>query len=345
MTIIERFRIWYFDAVRFMGCLSFSRIHNLMLLQLSWWVARFLKVLVVPAGPSALSFEPTTRCNLRCPECPSGLRQFTRDEGYADQALFAAAITSVQSHLIWLNLYFQGEPFLHPGFFQMVKRAKSLRYYVMTSTNGHHLGEQSCRDLIEAGLDRLIISVDGLDQETYSQYRKGGTLSRVLSGVETLCRVRRELGAIHPKIIVQCLKLRHNILQMEELRDAMVATGVDKVEFKTAQFYDLSDENQMIPEQEEHRRYSHRVGKGYVIKSRWPSHCRRLWFGSVITWDGEVIPCCYDKDASYRMGNISKAPFSSIWQGKLYHEFRKRVFLFRHEIPICTNCGEGLDKV
>jgi MoaA/NifB/PqqE/SkfB family radical SAM enzyme len=70
--------------------------------------------------PMALSFEPTTSCNLRCPECPSGLRSFTRPTGMLPADLFKKTIDEVASRLWYLIFYFQGEPYLHPQFLDLV---------------------------------------------------------------------------------------------------------------------------------------------------------------------------------------------------------------------------------
>ncbi len=61
-----------------------------------------------------------------------------------------------------------------------------------------------------------------------------------------------------------------------------------------------------------------------------------------MTWDGDIVPCCFDKDAKYVMGNIHQQSFKDIWNGQKYHEFRAQLFQNRKEIDICRNCTEGL---
>jgi MoaA/NifB/PqqE/SkfB family radical SAM enzyme len=331
------------DFIRLCRCMTPRRLLNLTGLLFSWLIARYLKVIVVPEGPSGLSFEPGTACNLRCPECPSGNRSFTRQQGMADLNLFRSALAQMDNHLIWLNLYFQGEPFIHPRFAEMVAIGKKHRYYTMTSTNGHYLSVENCHHIIDAGLDRLVVSLDGWDQQSYSRYRQGGDVQKVKEGIETLCRIKNERKSSRPYLVIQCLLFRHNLDQTEEIKQLIRRKGIDEVTFKKAQFYNLSKENPLIPSDGTMTRYTPSGTGEYRIKSRLPDHCRRLWFSSVLTWDGMVLPCCYDKDADHRMGDAGSEPFSKIWGGKAYNDFRRRVFFFRKTIPVCTNCGEGLD--
>jgi radical SAM protein with 4Fe4S-binding SPASM domain len=67
-----------------------------------------------------------------------------------------------------------------------------------------------------------------------------------------------------------------------------------------------------------------------------------MWHSCVITWDGNIVPCCFDKDAKYTMGNINEQSFREIWNGERYQEFRSRLFTGRGAIDICRNCTEGL---
>lgn len=131
-----------------------------------------------------ISIEPTTACNLRCPECPSGLRSFTRDTGNLKEDFFRSVIEDLYKDLMYLIFYFQGEPYINPKFLDMVKYASSKGIYTITSTNGHFLNDENAKKTIESGLDRMIISVDGTTQETYENYRKEGKLETVLQGAK-----------------------------------------------------------------------------------------------------------------------------------------------------------------
>src|SRR5205085_9820154 len=124
--------------------------------------------------PISIGIEPTTSCNLRCPECPSGLRSFTRPTGMLDESLFKKVIDELRDTHTYLTFYFQGEPYLHPDFLSLVRYAADRKIFTSTSTNAHYLNDANARATIESGLDRLIISIDGTTQETYESYRVGG---------------------------------------------------------------------------------------------------------------------------------------------------------------------------
>jgi radical SAM protein with 4Fe4S-binding SPASM domain len=339
---MKRLGAVYHDGFRLMRSFTIRRLIHLAWLQLTYLIARIFKVFLPTSGPVSVSVEPTTSCNLRCPECPSGLRQFSRPTGKVDLKAFTHWVDQLGRTAMWLNLYFQGEPMLHPAFGEMIRIAKSRRFYVMTSTNGHFLTDAHCQQMIGAGLDRLVVSVDGLDQQSYEQYRQGGNLETVIQGIERLCRMKVALGVRHPYLVIQFLVLRSNEHQIPEVESWFQRPGIDEIQLKSAQFYGYETGNPLIPFTTKYSRYRKNSSSGYAIKSRLPNFCKRLWFGAVVTWDGKVVPCCYDKDGSYVMGNLQEEPIGTIWKKRKYKAFREGVFTKRHKIPICTNCSEGL---
>src|ERR1044072_810027 len=162
------------------------RLWNAMKLYSGYHYSRWVKRPVQNALPISISVEPTTSCNLRCPECPSGLRSFSRPTGMMSEELFRRITDEVKSHVLYMNFYFQGEPFLHTKLTEMIAYASSKGIYTSTSTNAHYLDEAQSEKVVKSGLDRLIVSIDGSTQETYSAYRVGGSLSKVLEGTKTI---------------------------------------------------------------------------------------------------------------------------------------------------------------
>jgi radical SAM protein with 4Fe4S-binding SPASM domain len=71
------------------------------------------------------------------------------------------------------------------------------------------------------------------------------------------------------------------------------------------------------------------------------NRCWKLWHANVITWDGLVVPCCFDKDAQHRMGDLKSGSFKSIWKSEAYKNFRTSLMNGRKNIDICSNCSEG----
>jgi len=292
--------------------------------------------------PVSTSIEPTTSCNLRCPECPSGLRSFNRPTGMMSFDLFKKTIDEQYRHLIYLLLYFQGEPYLNPEFIDFVRYAKSKRIYTATSTNGHYLNDENAKLTIESGLDRLIVSIDGTTQSTYEQYRIGGKLDAVIEGTKRILKWKQKLGSQTPYVIFQFLVVKPNEHQITYVKQLAKDIGVDKVSFKTAQIYDYQNGSPLIPDNPKYSRYEKTENGQYRIKNKLKNHCWKMWHSNVITWDGKVVPCCFDKDAQHSLGNSSQDSMKDIWNNDKYKHFRRSLLKSRKEIDICQNCTEGM---
>jgi radical SAM protein with 4Fe4S-binding SPASM domain len=291
--------------------------------------------------PVSISMEPTTSCNLRCPECPSGLRAFSRPTGMLQPDFFEKVVDELAPDLLYLILYFQGEPFLNKNLFEMIRYASQKKIYTATSTNAHYLDDDNARKTIESGLDRLIISIDGTTQETYQQYRIGGSLEKVIKGAQNMVKWKRQLKSKTPHLIFQFLVVKPNEHQIKEVQQLAKSIGIDEVVYKTAQLYDYVHGNELMPNDLTHSRYKKNKDGTYSIRNPLLNHCWRMWHSCVITWDGNVVPCCFDKDASHRLGQVATLGFRKVWQSEPYNRFRKLVLKSRSNIDICTNCTEG----
>lgn len=329
------------DTRAFLSKLSLSRIINLIKVWLSYYISRYTGRAIHWGYPVSISFEPTTACNLKCPECPSGLRSFTRATGNLKNDFFRETIDQLADKLIYLNFYFQGEPYINPGFLDMVAYASEKGLYTICSTNAHFLDDKNCIRTIKSGLKRLVISIDGTDQESYSSYRKEGSLQTVLEGTRNLINWKKKMKAVNPHIIFQFLVVRHNEHQVEEIRRIGKEMGVDEVRLKSAQIYDYKNGNPLIPVNEKYSRYRKQEDGSYVLKNKLDNHCWKLWHSSVLTWNGLMVPCCFDKNAQHIMGDLRKNSFSEIWNDKNIREFRKNLMSGRQNINICKNCTEG----
>jgi len=288
-----------------------------------------------------ISIEPTTACNLRCPECPSGLRSFTRATGNLKKDFFSSTLEQLHKDLLYLIFYFQGEPYINPDFLDMVKKASDKKVYTITSTNGHFLNDANARKTIESGLDRLIISVDGTSQDTYENYRKEGNLETVLQGARNVVKWKKKLKSQTPHIIFQFLVVKPNEHQIPDIYELAEEIGIDEVKLKTAQVYEYENGNPLIPDIDKYSRYRKEEDGTYSLKNKLSNDCWKLWHACVITWDGMVVPCCFDKDATHRLGDLKEDSFVDIWNSDNYRSFRSKLVKGRQEIDICTNCTEG----
>ena len=329
------------DGLQFLSLLTFRRAWNAIKVVMSFYFSQLTGKAVQWGVPISVTFEPTTSCNLRCPECPSGKREFTRPTGMLQNDFFKSTIDELYKEISYLIFYFQGEPFLNPKFLDMVKYASAKNIYTATSTNAHYLTDAVAKQTVESGLSRLIISIDGTTQETYEQYRIGGDLKKVIEGAENIVKWKKELRSKTPHIIFQFLVVKPNEHQIKDVEVLAKKIGVDEVRFKTAQMYDYVNGNKLIPTIEKYSRYKKQTDGTYTIKNEMLNHCWRLWHSTVITWDGLVVPCCFDKDAQHQLGNLKTESFKKMWQGNKYQNFRSAVLRSRSEIDICKNCTEG----
>ncbi len=331
------------DSLNLMKKLTFKRFWNALKVYSSFQVTKITGKPVQWGYPISISFEPTTSCNLRCPECPSGLRAFTRPTGMLEKSFFKQTIDEIHQELLYLIFYFQGEPYLNPDFLPMVQYAHEKGIYTATSTNAHYLTDEKAKQTVESGLDRLIISIDGTTQEVYEQYRVGGKLDKVMEGARNIVKWKKALNSKTPFVFFQFLVVKPNEHQIDQIKALGASIGVDQVRFKTAQVYDFEqDPNNLVPSIDKYSRYKTGKDGKRVVKSGLSNHCWKLWHANVITWDGLVVPCCFDKDAMHQLGNLHTQSFKETWNNDNYRQFRKELSTSRKQIDICANCSEGL---
>jgi radical SAM protein with 4Fe4S-binding SPASM domain len=321
--------------------LSLKKLNNAFKVWVSYHLSKRTKRAANYGFPISIAIEPTTSCNLRCPECPSGLRQFTRPIGMLEPTFFKTTIDAIYKELIYLTFYFQGEPYLNPNFLDMVKYASDKKIYTSTSTNAHYLTPEQAVKTVESKLDRLIISIDGTTQETYEQYRIGGNLQKVIDGTKNIIAAKKKLKSKTPHIVFQFLVVKPNEHQLNEVKQLADELGVDEVVFKTAQVYDFENGNPLIPTNQTYSRYKQQADGTYKIKNELLNQCWRMWSSCVITWDGLVVPCCFDKDAKHQLGDLKSQSFEELWNSSKYQGFRQSILKSRQEIDICKNCSEG----
>ena len=263
--------------------------------------------------------------------------------GISEIDFFRQTIDDIHKELLYLIFYFQGEPYLNPDFLEMVKYASSKGIYTATSTNAHYLTDDAAKKTVESGLDRLIISIDGSTQDVYQQYRIGGNLEKVIAGAKNIVKWKKELNSKTPFVFFQFLVVKPNEHQVEEIKKLAKEVGVDEVRFKTAQVYDFTnDPNQLIPGNDKFSRYKKNADGTHSPKNKLANRCWKLWHANVITWDGLVVPCCFDKDATHQLGNLKNASFKETWQNSNYKQFRTEIMKSRKNIDICSNCSEGV---
>lgn len=308
--------------------------------------------------PTFVAMEPADFCMLHCPQCPVGMGNdkphgASKIRQVLDLEKCQQIIDEIEDYAHTVIFHFQGEPLLNNHLPEMIRYAHAHRLYTMLSTNAQLLTPELAKALAEAGLDRIIISMDGLTQETYEHYRVGGKLDRVLAGMRAMATIPyRKHWWEHPQrpeIVLQCLRFRSNEHEWDRFHRDYKALGADRLEMKTAQFYDYENGNADMPSNPRYCRYEQGSDGVYHIKNPLHNHCYRLWSGCVITAVGQMLPCCYDKQHSFSFGTVFSSlsevgcqtgSVRSAWLSDAAFSFRRRVLRARAHVSMCGNCLE-----
>jgi len=303
---------------------------------LTYGLARAAGIHVRPPLPPAVSIELSTCCNLSCPECVTGSDTLTRRKGFMDPALAAKLASDISGSTLSAWLYWQGEPMMHPKVFEIVSLFRGMNPVI--STNGHFLDSENCHMLATSGLKRIIVSYDGVTPETYSIYRRGGDHAKVKQGILRLVEIFKKYSS-PPAVELQFLVGRHN--EHEVAGAARFARSVNaRFSVKSMQVLNPERAERWIPARSNRARYISEAGR--ISGGGAPARgCLRMWTTAVVTVDGDVVPCCFDKNAVHVMGNIKDNTFREIWHNDIYRSFRRQVLSRRSSIDICRDCPQG----
>ncbi len=337
-----RIRVAFQTALRNFHVLSIYKIWNFLKVTFSFFLSRYTKISFHWGSPVILMVEPTNYCNLKCPLCPSGNGMMVRNKGMMDLELFKKLIDTTKKTLFLTMFWNQGEPFMNKTLMEQIKYAHDNKIATVVSTNGHYINNSNeARSVIDSGLSELIISLDGASKESYLKYRIGGDFDKVLNAIRTLSAEKKKTGALNPIIHLQFLLFKHNQHEINRIDQMAADLGVDKYSFKTVQVYTDKDAEEFLPEDSNMNRYDEVDGER-VLKADWHAGCKRIWYTTMVNWDGSMAPCCYDKDIDYKMGDANNENINDIWKNNEFNKFRKTVLTDRQSIEMCRNCAEGL---
>lgn len=266
--------------------------------------------------PLDLDIEASSRCNLRCTFCDKLPNLKPGQLGTLDMALFKHIIDQFPpENPLWaLKLSYRGEPLLNKQVPDMVKYAKEHGVLdVYFNTNGMFLDEEMCERLIDAKLDRISISIDGITAEEYESARLGAKFDKLVDGLECLNALKKERGISYPKIRIQTVKFPH--------------TDADAYRKKWEKY---ADEIAMIDYKDESIRNT-------TLRGKWA--CPQLWQRMTIEWDGTVLGCNNDDLRGINLGNAWERSIHDCWHDPRLEEIRR---LHReglsHEVPDCNGC-------
>ena len=297
---------------------------------------------VVWGEPFILTVEPTNVCNLKCPLCVTGNGSMLRPSGKMSFETFRSVIDAIGHRLFYLLLYQQGEPFINPDILEFVRYAKARRIFVTTSSNGHYLDQPTCAGIVASGLDSIIVSIDGATQESYEKYRVNGSLEKALNGIKRLTAEKRKQHSHSPAVYLQFIVMRHNEHELAAMRRLRRSLGADKLLIKTVQVETTGEAEEWLPGRKQWRRYRTNDGE-LQTKRTGKGPCPRPWTSALVNWNGEVVPCCFDKNSRHATGAMASGKdLNQIWKSNSYGDFRNRMLHERDGIDICRNCSQGL---
>lgn len=323
---------------QFLALFSSKKLRNSILVLGGFLMSNILRKPFKLGFPVTISVEPVNFCNLSCPECTAGNGNLSRNPGQMDANLYANFIKEIKNYVSYLTLYFQGEPLLHPQFIEFVQLATQHRIFTASSTNAQIIDDVMAKKIVKSGLKKLIISMDGTTQKIYEKYRVGGSLALTEKGILSLIKWKKELNSSTPFVELQFLVLKHNEHQIPEIKKRAKSLGVNKLSLKTAQITNFEKGSNLLPTQTKYARYIKTQDGNYKRKKIIYNRCWRAFSGAVITVDGNVLPCSFDKNGEHAFGNINEQSLAEIWHSEKAHLFRKQVLRDRKAFSICQNC-------
>lgn len=263
-----------------------------------------------PEVPFVDQIELTNRCPMRCAFCPRGVPgKMTRPTGFMDLALFRRLLPQLparQREYRPLELHHLGESLLHPEVAQFVAAATEANLPTEMSVNPSLLTPQLAQQLLDAGIYRLVLSLDGTDEETLLQLRgPAARFSQAERNIEALLEQVARRGSMAPRIVIQMIAMSANRHQRDEFLRRFGQRGLPTVHAYIKPL-DGDDPQTGRPNGEPLR---------YL--------CSYPFRSVVVLWDGRVVPCCRDDDARLVLGDLREQSLFQIWSGPAARALRR----------------------
>lgn len=173
-----------------------------------------------------------------------------------------------------------------------------------------------------------------MSQETLAEYRREADFHYTITGITELLSEQQRQGLVKPKIHIRFLVFRHNEHELDAIRQFTRSYGVRLDLVKPILDWGLlrmpEARRKYFSSMPQYQRY---LDNGL---SKNPSRTCGYEYAPVITWDGTVVPCCFDVNAEYALGNVFDTPFSEIFWSQRYRKIRKD--MMRQRLPLCAVC-------
>lgn len=282
---------------------------------------------IAPA-PLHVDIETTNLCDLKCIMCEG--RSMKRSKGMMSMDLFERIIrecNEIGVDSVKLGLW--GEPLLNKRLPDMIRFAKENSSLILQfNTTANLMTEAVSRTLIEAGLDHLTVSIDGVSAETYERIRIGGKFERVLRNVERLIELKRELGSALPCVTVQIIRMTENRHETERFVEYWEGKA-DRISITNIGVIAGSPDVASLSLRE-----AKRIGR---------RPCTDLWHRLSVHWNGDVSACCSDFDGFLKVGRLGDSSLLDIWHGSALTELRRRHEKGDFSGLICERCEGTVD--
>lgn len=286
----------------------------------------------LPYYPIHLDIESTSICNLDCPMCP--YPEMRIKKGNMTFELFQNIIDQCDGKVFDVLLHMYGEPLVNKEIFRMISYAKEKGVRVTSmSTNLTLLTREKGQQLIEAGLDKLTLSFDGTDKETFEAVRLGANYEKCLTNLLGFLELKQEMKAKTPFTVLQIIQMKQTEPGLKDFVERFSKLNVDLLKIKSFDTWggQIEHKTDEMKPSTYHR--------GDVNADRKP--CPLLWYYMSIRWDGRVVPCCRDYDNHEILGDITKESLMDIWNGKRFQLLRKEHLDGNYEnSELCGKCVE-----
>lgn len=302
--------------------------------------------------PPCLFVEVTNRCNLSCPTCQLGTSEayngYNKNDVTFDQ--FKKMIDQIPS-LVYVTLQGVGEPLLNKDIMKMIRYCSDKGISTYINTNGTILTETKSRELIDAGLHNLSISINSFDEKIFSDTRSGASISKVTENVKKFIEIKRELNKKRPIVSFRAILMKETEPTMEDLIFKSDELGIDVLYIQL--FISVIADKNLIDSSlnkseidaftEKLKQWNKQVKKLQIITESFGDssnnlgQCKLPWFSPNITAEGFVTPCCTISNPSLlNMGNVFETPFETIWNSEQFVDFRAG--FYKKQPKVCIGC-------
>jgi radical SAM protein with 4Fe4S-binding SPASM domain len=325
---------WRFKTF-FLKYNTFKKFKNYCLIKLQ----KKFRTLKVRGYPYELLIDPSSICNLRCPGCLAHSKDFSHN--FLSFEKFKNIIDRKKSYLYNIEMYGWGEPFLNKEIYKMIKYAKKNRIFVRISSHFNNISYQNVDEIIDSGLDFIILSIDGASQETYQKYRRNGDFNKVMKNVKSLIYRKKKMSKNTPFLEWQFIVNSYNEHEMEKVKRMAEDLGIDRLRFMSFSPIHINEDNnkeeaeKWLPKNKKYRQWEDSLNpKGYVFST----NCGYLWESLTIGSKGQINLCPNRIGSQVDCGEVDDENF---WNKDIFTKPRK---LFQKEkletrIP-CSGCRE-----